>query len=274
MSRLNDVLNPKLAALEAWLRDAGEVAVAVSGGVDSLTLAYVAQSTLGSRAEMFHATSAAVPPDATRRVQALAAERNWKLKVLDAGEFDRAEYRANPVNRCFHCKSSLYGSIRPLTTAQLVSGTNLDDLGEFRPGLIAAKEYNVRHPFVEAGIDKRTVRALARHLDLPEIADLPAAPCLSSRVETGIRIEPEMLSRIHAAELMIVESIAPQTVRCRVRASGVVIELDGVSLSQLTPERRETLGGSVAGVFGYLGKGAPVSFTRYRTGSAFLTAES
>ena len=271
---MNDLLNTKLVALEAWLRSAGEVAVAVSGGVDSLTLACIAQSTLGGAAEMFHAISAAVPAEATRRVQALAAGQNWKLRVFNAGEFDRAEYRANPVNRCFFCKTSLYGSIRPLTTAQLVSGTNLDDLGEFRPGLIAAKEHNVRHPFVEAGIDKLTVRALARNLNLPDIAELPAAPCLSSRVETGIRIEPEMLGRIHAAELMIAESIAPQTVRCRVRASGVVIELDGVSLAQLTPERRKTLSGSVAGVFGYSGSDASVSFTRYRTGSAFLTAQS
>src|SRR6185436_2376939 len=111
----------------------------------------------------------------------------------------------------------------PLSSAPVVAGTNLDDLAEYRPGLDAAKNHGVRHPFVEVGIDKATVRAIARHLGLGTIAELPAAPCLSSRIETGIAIDPDMLKLVHAAELLVSKSLAPRTVRCRVRAKGVVI---------------------------------------------------
>ena len=156
----------KLGELERVLRGIGRVAVAVSGGVDSLTLAVFAHRTLREHVQMFHAVSPAVPQEATARVQALADSEGWTLTMIDAGEFDDADYRSNPVNRCFYCKTNLYGAFAPRTTAQIVSGTNLDDLGEYRPGLAAAKNYGVRHPFVEAGIDKNSVRAIARHLDL------------------------------------------------------------------------------------------------------------
>ena len=108
---------------------------------------------------MHHATSPAVPPEATERTRALAAAEGWPLDVFDAGEFADPAYRANPVNRCFFCKTNLYGAVASRTRWQIVSGTNMDDLGEYRPGLDAARAHAVRHPFVEAEIDKRTVRA-------------------------------------------------------------------------------------------------------------------
>ena len=93
-----------------------------------------------------------------------------------------ANYLANPVDRCFFCKTNLYGCIARLTDAQILSGANLDDLQEYRPGLEAAKCHSVRHPYLEAGIDKRAVRSLARELGLGALSELPAAPCLSSRM--------------------------------------------------------------------------------------------
>ncbi len=259
-----------LEKLQGLLCEMGPMAVAVSGGVDSLTLATVAQRTVQHNVSMFHAVSPAVPPQATERVRRLAIEQGWRLTVVDAGEFDDANYRSNPVNRCFYCKTNLYGALRPHTTAQIVAGTNLDDLGEYRPGLEAARNHGVRHPYVEARIDKKKVRALASHLGLEAIAELPSAPCLSSRIETGIAIDPAMLKLVHAAELSLARSLAPRTVRCRVRAGGVVIELDEQKLAALDAPARDHIKAEVGTLFRDGGFAYPVSLAAYRTGSAFL----
>lgn len=259
-----------LERLQEVLLGIGPVAVAVSGGVDSLTLATVAQRTLPDSVVMFHAISPAVPRQATDRVQRLATQQGWKLSIVDAGEFDDANYRSNPVNRCFYCKTNLYGALRPHTSSQIVAGTNLDDLGEYRPGLDAAKNHGVRHPYVEAGIDKKTVRAIAGHLGLGAIAELPSAPCLASRVETGIAIDPEMLKLVNAAELSLTRTLAPRTVRCRVRAGGVVIELDEQKLAALDTHARERIKAEVGRLFSDGGFEYGVSLAPYRTGSAFL----
>lgn len=270
---MNAVAAP-LARLEAALAEFDTIACAVSGGVDSLTLATFAHRRFADRVQMYHAVSPAVPEEATLRTQSLADQECWTLSVIDAGEFLREDYRANPVNRCYFCKTSLYGAIVPHTTAQIVSGTNVDDLGEYRPGLIAAKEHDVRHPFVDAGIDKATVRAIARELGLGHIAELPSAPCLSSRVETGIRIDPQTLARIHATEKLVQQKLQPQTARCRVRANGVVVELDAQTLQQLEPAQIDQLVTEIAAVFSADAMSAPtISFAPYRTGSAFLIRE-
>jgi len=260
----------KLERLQQVLGGFDALAVAVSGGVDSLTLATVAHRTLGARAAMYHAVSPAVPAEATRRVRDMAQGEGWNLDVFEAGEFADADYRSNPVNRCFYCKTNLYGALQPRTRAQIVAGTNLDDLGEYRPGLNAAENHGVRHPFVEAGIDKKTVRAIARELGLGDIAELPSAPCLSSRIETGIAIDPKMLGLVHAAERMVSSSLAPRTVRCRVRARGVVIELDEQKLATLDGNARSSLERDVGTLFRNGGFDYAVSLAPYRTGSAFL----
>jgi uncharacterized protein len=264
----NSLVEGRWQALRRWLRENQPVAIAVSGGIDSLTLATAArQSAIG---EMFHAISPAVPPEATTRVRKLAQEHGWKLKIFDAGEFDNADYRSNPVNRCFHCKTSLYSSIRQQTKLLILSGTNLDDLGEYRPGLTAANAFGVRHPYVEVGINKAEVRSLARYFGLGSMAELPAAPCLASRVETGIRIEPETLRAIHATEKLATDFIGNRVVRCRLRAHGIVIELDPSTLNELAPETATELSKKTAGIFEQIGVQLPVSFAAYRAGSAFL----
>jgi len=270
---MNAPLQPasiQLAALDGVLRSIGEVAVAVSGGVDSVTLAAAAHRVLAGRASMYHAVSPAVPAEATERTRQVAAREGWRLTVLDAGEFGDHDYMRNPLDRCFYCKTNLYGGIGQHTAAQVVSGTNLDDLGEYRPGLIAAKEHGVRHPFVEARIDKRGVRAIARHIGLGELAELAASPCLSSRIETGIAIDAMMLECVHESERLLERELKPKTVRCRVRAGGVVIELDEACLAALPDERRAALTQRVQTLFGRRGFVYPVSFERYRVGSAFL----
>lgn len=256
--------------LNAALGGMGRVAVAVSGGVDSLTLGTAAHRLLGGAATMHHATSPAVPPEATERTRVLAAAEGWRLDVFDAGEFADPAYRANPVNRCFFCKTSLYGAVARRTTCQIVSGTNLDDLGDYRPGLAAAQDHAVRHPFVEAGIDKAAVRALAAALGLGALSELPSAPCLSSRIETGIRIEPPVLAMVNAAERLVAARLAPQTVRCRVRAAAVVIELDPATLHALDGAEAGRLRADLQALAAAAGLCHPVAFAPYRTGSAFL----
>ena len=256
--------------LLAALHDCGEVAIAVSGGVDSLTLAAFAHRHLGERAVMVHAVSPAVPNEATERVKSLAEERGARLALIDAGEFADEAYRSNPLNRCYFCKSHLYDAIRRRFDLTLLSGSNLDDLSDFRPGLTAAAERGVRHPFVEAGLTKARVRELARHLGLGAVAELPAAPCLSSRVETGIRIEASVLALVDALEAELRHAVSPRTVRCRVRQRGVIVEMDEASLSAWPAEARLEWTERIAARARAAGLTGGVGFEVYRQGSAFL----
>ncbi len=175
---------------------------------------------------MIHAVSPAVPPAATERVRRRAARDGWRLTVTGAGEFDDPRYRDNPVNRCYFCKTNLYDRIRALTPGAIASGANLDDLGDYRPGLIAASERSVVHPYIEAGMDKAAVRALARQLGLDDVAELPAQPCLASRVETGIAIDAGDLAFIDLVETRLTAAVPAGTVlRCRVTHAGIAIEV-------------------------------------------------
>lgn len=271
-------MNDAQSRLERMLQENKPVAVAVSGGVDSLTLMSFARRVLGDAVLAVHAVSPAVPVEATARVKSQALKEGWRLKLLNAGELDDPRYRANPLNRCFFCKNNLYASIRNVTDSQIVSGTNLDDLGEYRPGLEAAREFGVRHPFVEAQFSKAMVRALARQLGLQEIAELPASPCLSSRIETGLSIDADILEFVHDIENTIALRLgapdAQRALRCRVRSTGVVIELDPESFRNLNETnkaylRKHILAGAPAKL-----KVQNVVFAPYKNGSAFLAAHA
>jgi uncharacterized protein len=261
------------AVLEAVLSPLGPSAIAFSGGVDTITLAVLANRLLcPENVEMKHADTTALPPEATGRVREWASRESWNLRILDAGEFSDRNYMSNPVNRCFFCKGNLYGTIASLTDRQILSGANMDDLGEYRPGLDAARDHGVRHPYVEAGIDKTSVRVLARDLGLGDLAELPASPCLSSRVETLIAIDPELLKAVHGVERLVAERLSPKTVRCRVRRSGVVVELDAASLERAGDEMRDALLRSIAGLLPSSLSRKPIGFEAYRNGSAFVGA--
>jgi pyridinium-3,5-biscarboxylic acid mononucleotide sulfurtransferase len=231
-SMLHDESNGSADQLHSRLRDVlkrhDDLAIAVSGGIDSMTLAYIAHRVLNRAPLMVHAVSPAVPAEATLRIKDYAAREGWRLSLVDAGEFADLSYRANPVDRCYFCKSNLYDRIGGLSIGVVASGTNLDDLGDFRPGLKAAAERHVVHPFVEAGIGKSDIRLLARSHGLVDLAELPAQPCLASRVETGIRIEADDLTFIDAVERKIREYVPVQAnIRCRLVRRGVVLEIGG-----------------------------------------------
>ena len=246
------------------------IAVAVSGGVDSLPLATFVHRHSSVETEMYHAVSPAVPESSTMRVKKLATKEGWMLRCLNAGEFEDQRYLENPVNRCFYCKDNLYRTIVGNTKKQVVSGANIDDLGDFRPGMRAAKRFEVRHPYIEAGLTKESVRELARALGLGGFADLPASPCLSSRVETGIRVNPVVLPRLDKVEKMVSEELSTDTVRCRVRGRGIVIALNDEILSQISDEIKDKL---VVTARRLLDEASTtmIAFETYQKGTTFLT---
>jgi uncharacterized protein len=266
----------KLVTLQNHLKQIGPVAVAVSGGVDSMTLAYVAHQT-DRNTEHFHAVSPAVPHQATARVRKYAAAEGWNLKIIDAGEIEDPQYIANPANRCYYCKTNLYDALTEHTDLPLVSGTNTDDLGDYRPGLIAATEHQVSHPYVETDIDKDTLRKIANQLGLVDLYDLPAAPCLSSRVTTGISIDPKLLPLINKVEQTLWEDLNPviplNGIRCRIRPGEIVLELDShqtlVKDSQLLTQAIETTR-SLFLEDGYFDYTRNITIEPYQRGSAFL----
>lgn len=265
-----------LEKLTQHLTSLGPISIAVSGGVDSMTLAVIANRAIAD-CQIYHAVSPAVPPAATERVKRYAKLEGWKLEIINAQEIDDPDYVANPANRCYFCKSNLYTTIDSFTDLRIASGTNLDDLSDYRPGLIAADESQVIHPYVDAGIDKNTLRGMAKHLLLNDLHDLPAAPCLSSRVTTGLAIDAVLLPLIAVAEEQLWELLATEIslkgVRCRIRPSEVAIEIESDETldpaSNLSP-RAKALVSKIFKDNHYEDQVASITVEKYRRGSAFL----
>ncbi len=223
------------------------LAIAVSGGVDSMTLAAFAHRRRPSGIAIVPCRLARRAGDGDR-TGAFAGRRGrgWRLIVTEAGEFNDPRYRNNPVDRCYFCKSNLYDRIRALTAQPIASGANLDDLGDYRPGLLAASEREVIHPYIEARMEKAAVRALARRLDLGAIAELPAQPCLASRIETGIFVEADDLSFIDRMERRLAQAApAGATIRCRVTRRGIFIECADIDAATV-PDLEAIAGGLCA----------------------------
>jgi uncharacterized protein len=265
-----------LDSLQSRLRELGPIAIAVSGGVDSMTLAYVAQR-VNPLSQTFHALSAAVPVSATERVKRYAELEGWNLTIIDAGEMQDPSYLNNPVDRCYYCKSCLYDTIARQTELLIASGTNLDDLSDYRPGLKAASEHQVRHPYVDAEIDKQSVRAIANYLGLNDLADLPAAPCLSSRITTGISIDDRVLPVVDEVERKvweIMQGVLPiKGVRCRIREKQIAIELDSNHQVDAGAAYCQEIRKEVRDIFaenGLAESSHSISIEPYKRGSAFL----
>jgi uncharacterized protein len=264
-------MNVELLAAETRLKEVlashSPLAIAVSGGVDSLTLATVAHRALPVAPLMIHAVSPAVPIAATARVREMSEREGWELREISAGEFADPDYRANPYNRCYFCKSNLYRSIGAITKRRIASGANLDDLSDYRPGLQAASEQNVVHPFVDAGIDKASIRQIARAHDLHHYAELPAQPCLASRVETGLPIRADDLNFIDYLECDLKRMLGElSTVRVRIRSPGVYIELGRMPDPETAPILEEKARRCCQDA-GY----RFIAITSYRQGSAFVS---
>ena len=193
----------KLDDLKEIISNMGSVIVAYSGGVDSAFLAITANQVLGRQALAVTAKSASLAPAELKGALDLARRFGLNHRVIETNEVERPEYLANNPNRCFFCKDELYTHLTDLALTErlawVANGTNSDDLGDFRPGLEAAKQYGVRSPLVEASLTKEEIRAFSKAMDLP-VWDKPAQACLSSRIPYGTPVSVEALTRIAQAE--------------------------------------------------------------------------
>lgn len=198
-----DQLAPQAEQLLSLIRSFVRVAVAFSGGVDSAVVAKAAQLALADGAVAVTGTSASLADGELESARQLAALIGIRHVVISTEEFANRSYTRNAPDRCYHCKTELYqqldGLVEQLGLGTVLNGANLDDLGDYRPGMKAAAEHQVRSPLAECGFRKADVRALAAYWKLP-VADKPASPCLSSRVAYGEEVTPGRLSMIDQAE--------------------------------------------------------------------------
>ena len=200
----------------------------------------------------------------------LAADQTWRLRVVDARESADESYLANPVDRCFFCKTNLYGCIAQDSDAQDSFDNNLDDLGEYRPGLTAAKLHSVRHPYLEAksrqkgGPFARSRSGIGRFI---RVARRPLS--FEVGLRPASRYRPDVLKAIHAVEQSIIKDFPTRSVRCRVRAKGVVIELEPETQAAIAGKREDELRANADRIFAGIAPTA-MSFQPYRNGSAFV----
>ncbi|MEX0325848.1 MAG: ATP-dependent sacrificial sulfur transferase LarE [Puniceicoccaceae bacterium] len=210
-----------LARLSDWFADAPGALVAFSGGVDSSLVAFLAHHFLGDeRSLAVISASPSLKMSELDGARAFARQHKIPLEVIVTREMENPNYTSNPANRCYFCKHTLYTELAEMREKYpqwwVLNGQNTDDLGDYRPGLQAAREFEVRAPLGECGIDKETVRRLAAHFGL-ECWDKPASPCLSSRVPYGHEVTFEKLRQIESAEQFLNEAGFPV---CRVRHYG------------------------------------------------------
>lgn len=241
MLNLDPTLRTKYTVLKNVIQDLGSVVVAFSGGVDSTVVLKVAVDVLGESAKAVIATSSTLPANELEDAHRLCEAMGVRLEVIETDQLTIGAFVQNDASRCFHCKTDLYqllGKIQKVANCQaIVDGTNVDDLGEDRPGIQAGKQLGVRSPLLEAKCTKSEVRQLALALGLDNW-NKPAAACLSSRISRGIPITKALLSRVEKAEAFLLAEGLTQ-VRVRLQGDMARIEVDSSEIAMLTePTRR------------------------------------
>jgi uncharacterized protein len=230
----------KREALLQKLTEYGSCAVAFSGGVDSAVVAKAAQLALGENVVLVTGTSAALATGELDAARALAKLIGVRHVEVATEEFDNPSYVANASDRCYHCKNELYSQVDRIVERTglnvVVNGANADDLGDYRPGMLAASEHRVRSPLAECGITKQEVRKLAAAWQLP-VAEKPASPCLSSRVAYGQEVTHERLAMIDRAEQYL-RSLGFRELRVRYHAGDMArIEVPIDEIAKLSDEK-------------------------------------
>ncbi|AFY80233.1 ATP-dependent sacrificial sulfur transferase LarE [Oscillatoria acuminata] len=217
----------ELQQLQQIFHEMDRALIAYSGGIDSTLVAKIAYDTLGDKALAVTAVSASLLPEDLEDARIQAAEIGIAHQEVTTQEMANPNYTANPVNRCYFCKSELHDTLKPLAISRgypyVVDGVNGDDLHDYRPGIQAAKERGARSPLAEVGLTKVQVRQLAKFLDLPWW-DKPAQPCLSSRFPYGEEITVEKLQRVGRAERYL-RKLGLKNLRVRSEGDSARIEL-------------------------------------------------
>jgi pyridinium-3,5-biscarboxylic acid mononucleotide sulfurtransferase len=228
----------KLEALRGLIRDMGSVLVCYSGGIDSALVLAVAKEQLGERAVGMTAVSPSLPQSEKEDAIRIAARIGAVHRLVESNEMQRAGYVANGPDRCFHCKSELYDIARDKQRewdlAYIANGTNVDDLGDHRPGLEAAKRAGVRSPLVDAGLNKADIREAAKSLGM-EVWDKPAAACLSSRIPYGTSVTQERLAQIAGFEADL-KALGFRQLRVRWHDKIARIEVGGAELARMVDD--------------------------------------
>jgi uncharacterized protein len=239
-------LPAKHQRLREQIAASGSALVCFSGGVDSTLLLRVAHDVLGDRCVALTAVSITMAESEHAAARELAALIGARLEVVESHELERPGFAQNPTDRCYHCKAELLDIARPRADAlglrDVLLGTNLDDLGDHRPGLVAAGERGARQPMVEAGLSKADVRALSRELGLPTW-DKPQLACLSSRFPYGTEITPERLRRVDRFEDGL-RALGFRQLRVRYHGDVARLELEAAGMTRaLEPGVREAIVG-------------------------------
>jgi len=221
--------------LRAAIRDKRSLLVSYSGGIDSLVLAIVARDVLGNKSACCLIKSPMLPPGEEKAAREIAAREELRLFVRESPILEDPAFRMNPKNRCAVCKQESARILREVADeegfAAIADGTNADDITGYRPGYQTGRAAGITHPFVEAGITKADIRAIAKMHGVPEYTK-PSASCLATRVEYGVCLEPALLSRIARAEEAVRAAGALQ-VRVRVHGEVARIETDPASIERI-----------------------------------------
>ncbi len=246
MPELAESLNQKRERLLSLLAGYGRVAVAFSAGVDSTLVAKAAQLACGEKAVAVTADSLSLADGERDEAERLAETIGIRHRVVDTQEFTRPDYVKNAHDRCYFCKTELYTQLAGLSAELdvdvIVNGANIDDLGDYRPGMQAARENDVRSPLIEAEFTKSDVRELARFWEIP-VWDKPAAPCLASRIAYGVEVTPERVRRVDEAEQFLRSELGIRELRVRHEANDLArieVPIDQIALL-LDPEMRQRI---------------------------------
>lgn len=271
---MQTVLAQKFKRLQKLVKSCGSLLVAYSGGLDSTFLLKVAHDVLGDKAMAVTARSSTYPEREFKEAVKQAKAIGVRHEVIESEELDIKGFAENPVNRCYFCKKELFSKLRAAAKKHGLScvadGSNVDDLGDFRPGRDAAKECGVLSPLVEAGLTKSDVRRLSKKLGLPTW-DKPSFACLSSRFPYGHAITHEKLSMVDRAENLFL-SLGCRQVRVRHHGDTARIELETKDIPRLLaePKRRKIVDTLKKIGFKYV----TIDLEGYRTGSMNPTGKS